>query len=93
MAENEKKFVTELTDINEDLSQWYTDVITKADLCDYGPVKGTMVIKPYGFEIWEHIKEYLDIEFKKAGSKNEVIGQEHCFSRCHRLCFFHGGGC
>ena len=70
MAENEKKFVTELTDINEDLSQWYTDVITKADLCDYGPVKGTMVIKPYGFEIWEHIKEYLDIEFKKAGSKN-----------------------
>lgn len=70
MAENEKKFVTELTDINEDLSQWYTDVITKANLCDYGPVKGTMVIKPYGFEIWEHIKEYLDIEFKKAGSKN-----------------------
>ena len=70
MAENEKKFVTELTDINEDLSQWYTDVITKADLCDYGPVKGTMVIKPYGYEIWEHIKEYLDVEFKKAGSKN-----------------------
>lgn len=68
--ENEKKFVTELTDINEDLSQWYTDVITKADLCDYGPVKGTMVIKPYGFEIWEHIKEYLDAEFKKVGSKN-----------------------
>ncbi len=66
----EKKFVAELTDINEDLSQWYTDVITKADLCDYGPVKGTMVIKPYGYEIWEHIKEYLDIEFKKAGSKN-----------------------
>ncbi len=66
----EKKFVTELTDINEDLSQWYTDVITKADLCDYGPVKGTMVIKPYGYEIWEHIKEYLDVEFKKVGSKN-----------------------
>ena len=70
MANEEKKFVTELADINEDLSQWYTDVITKADLCDYGPVKGTMVIKPYGFEIWEHIKEYLDLEFKKVGSKN-----------------------
>ena len=66
----EKKFVTELTDINEDLSQWYTDVITKADLCDYGPVKGTMVIKPYGYEIWEHIKEFLDLEFKKVGAKN-----------------------
>ena len=69
-SNNEKKFVEDLADINEDLSQWYTDVITKADLCDYGPVKGTMVIKPYGFEIWEHIKEYLDVEFKKAGSKN-----------------------
>ena len=70
MANEEKKFVTELTDINEDLSQWYTDVITKADLCDYGPVKGTMVIKPYGYEIWEHIKEFLDAEFKKVGVKN-----------------------
>lgn len=67
---NEKKFVEDLADINQDLSQWYTDVIIKADLCDYGPVKGTMVIKPYGYEIWEHIKEYLDVEFKKAGSKN-----------------------
>lgn len=66
----DKKFVEQLTDINKDLSQWYTDVITKADLCDYGPVKGTMVIKPYGYEIWEHIKEYMDAEFKKVGVKN-----------------------
>ncbi len=66
----EKKFVTELTDINCDLSQWYTDVITKTDLCDYGPVKGTMVIKPYGYEIWEHIQDFLNVEFKKHGVKN-----------------------
>ena len=66
----DKKFVQQLTDINEDLSQWYTDVIMKADLCDYGPVKGTMVIKPYAYEIWEHIQEYLNKEFKKAGAKN-----------------------
>ena len=57
----EKKFVTELTDINSDLSQWYTDVITKTDLCDYGPVKGTMVIKPYGYEIWEHIQDFFNV--------------------------------
>lgn len=66
----DKKYVQHLTDINEDLSQWYTDVITKADLCDYGPVKGTMVIKPYAYEIWEHIQDYLNCEFKKVGVKN-----------------------
>lgn len=67
---DEKKFVQQLTDINSDLSQWYTDVIMKTDLCDYGPVKGTMVIKPYGYEIWEHIQDYLNCEFKKHGVKN-----------------------
>ena len=66
----DRKFVQQLTDINSDLSQWYTDVIMKADLCDYGPVKGTMVIKPYAYEIWEHIQEYLNKEFKKVGVKN-----------------------
>lgn len=66
----EKKFVTELADFNKDLSKWYTDVILKADLVDYGPVKGTMVIKPYGFEIWENIRNYLDKKFKAVGVKN-----------------------
>ena len=42
-----------ITQKSEDHSKWYTDVITKAQLADYGPVKGTMVIKPYGFAIWE----------------------------------------
>src|SRR5574344_1697695 len=70
---DEKKFVQQLTDINSDLSQWYTDVIMKTDLCDYGPVKGTMVIKPYGYEIWEHIQDYLNAEFKKHGVKNAYV--------------------
>ena len=66
----EKNFVEQIADVNEDLSKWYTDVILKADLCDYGPVKGTMVIKPYGYAIWENIQEYLNKEFKKVGVKN-----------------------
>ena len=66
----DKKFVTELSDFNKDLSKWYTDVILKADLVDYGPVKGTMVIKPYGYAIWENIQNYLDAKFKAVGVQN-----------------------
>ena len=66
----DKKFVTQLSNFNEDLSKWYTDVILKTDLVDYGPVKGTMVIKPYGYEIWENIQEYLNKKFKEVGVKN-----------------------
>ena len=65
-----KEFVTELADFNKDLSKWYTDVILKTDLVDYGPVKGTMVIKPYGYAIWENIQEYLNKKFKEIGVKN-----------------------
>lgn len=53
-----------------DASRWYTDVIQMAKLADYGPAKGTMVIRPYGFGIWENIQKALDAEFKKAGSEN-----------------------
>lgn len=66
----DKKFVEDISNIDDDLSKWYTDVILKTDLVDYGPVKGTMVIKPYGYEIWEKIQEYLNREFKKLGVKN-----------------------
>ena len=65
-----KNFVEQIANFKENLPQWYTDVILKADLCDYGPVKGTMVIKPYGFAIWENIKNSMDKEFKKVGVKN-----------------------
>ena len=65
-----KQFVNELADIKTDFAQWYTDVILKTDMVDYGPVKGTMVIKPYGYTIWENIQHYLDKEFKKRGVQN-----------------------
>jgi len=59
-----------VTPKSENFSKWYTDVITKAELADYGPVKGTMIIRPYGFQIWENIKNIFDKEFKKTGHTN-----------------------
>ena len=49
-----------LSDIDSEISNWYTDVVTNAGLADYGPVKGTMVIKPYGFQLWENVKDVFD---------------------------------
>ncbi len=65
-----KQFVTQIADINENFAQWYTDVVTKTELVDYGPVKGTMVIRPYGYAIWENIQKDLDLRFKATGAKN-----------------------
>ncbi len=59
-----------ITPKSTDHSKWYTDVITKAELADYGPVKGTMVIKPYGFAIWELVKDEFDKKFKETGHQN-----------------------
>ena len=59
-----------VTPRSEDYAAWYTEVIRRAKLVDYGPVKGTMVIRPYGFAIWEHIKEGLDRRFKETGHEN-----------------------
>lgn len=64
------QFVTQVADINENFAQWYTDVVLKTELVDYGPVKGTMVIRPYGYAIWENIQKDMDRRFKDAGSKN-----------------------
>lgn len=68
--QKDNKFVKEIADMTEDFPQWYTDVILKTELVDYGPVKGTMVIRPYGYEIWEHIQEELNRRFKATGHKN-----------------------
>lgn len=54
----------------DNYSQWYQDIIDVADLAEHGPVKGTMIIKPYGYAIWENIKKILDNEIKKTGHKN-----------------------
>ncbi len=53
-----------------DFAQWYTDIVKKADLIDYSSVKGCMVIRPYGFAIWENIKNDLDARFKATGHEN-----------------------
>lgn len=70
MANEEKQFVTEITPQGEDFSRWYIDVIKKADLMDYSPVRGCIVFKPDGYEIWEHIQEELDRRFKETGHRN-----------------------
>ena len=62
--------VKKLTPMSEDFNQWYTDIIQEAKLADYSPVKGTMVIRPYGYALWEHIQAYLDKRFKETGHQN-----------------------
>ena len=66
----ETQFVEQIADIQKDFPQWYTDVVLKTKLVDYGPVKGTMVIRPYGYAIWENIQKELDGRFKKQGVQN-----------------------
>lgn len=70
MGKKEQQFVTHITPREEDFSQWYTDVVLKADLVDYAPVRGCMVIKPYGYGIWENIQKELDRRFKETGHEN-----------------------
>ncbi len=65
-----EKFVSQIADIESDFPQWYTDVVIKTKLVDYGPVKGTMVIRPYGYAIWENIRREMDARFKRAGVEN-----------------------
>lgn len=66
----DKKFVKDITPMSVDFAKWYTDVIKKNDLVDYSPVKGFMVIKPYGYALWENIQKYLDEKFKATGHEN-----------------------
>ena len=66
----ETQFVEQIADINEDFPKWYTDVVMKTKLVDYGPVKGTMVIRPYGYAIWENIQNEMNARFKTRGVEN-----------------------
>lgn len=60
----------QLASRSENFSEWYNQIVQKADLADYGAAKGTMIIKPYGFALWENIQDYLDRRFKRQGAKN-----------------------
>ena len=59
-----------LTPRSEDFNDWYNAVVQKADLADYGPVRGTMIVKPYGWALWENIQGALDSRFKATGVQN-----------------------
>ena len=67
---NEKKMVEQITSMDVDFAQWYTDVVKKAELVDYSGVKGCMIIRPYGYAIWENIQHDLDARFKRLGHEN-----------------------
>ena len=67
---NNKKMVEAITSRDEDFAKWYTDIVKKAELVDYSGVKGCMVIRPYGYAIWENIQADLDRRFKETGHEN-----------------------
>ncbi|MHC1685602.1 MAG: proline--tRNA ligase [Clostridiaceae bacterium] len=65
-----QKFVEAITSMDVDFAQWYTDIVKKAELVDYSGVKGCMIIRPYGYAIWENIQKELDSKFKETGHEN-----------------------
>ncbi|XP_039046431.1 proline--tRNA ligase, chloroplastic/mitochondrial-like [Hibiscus syriacus] len=64
-----------ITPQSQDFNAWYLDIIANAELADYGPVRGTMVIRPYGYAIWEAIQDYLNVKFKETGHNNTYFPQ------------------
>jgi prolyl-tRNA synthetase len=66
----EEKLVQEITSRDEDFAKWYTDIVRKAELAEYSSVRGCMIIRPYGYAIWENIQKLLDAEFKRLGHEN-----------------------
>lgn len=70
MAKNKEEFVQHIASRTEDFAQWYTDVVIKNDMADYSDVKGCMVIKPYGYAVWELMQQQMDQRFKETGHVN-----------------------
>ena len=66
----QKDFVKEITAMEVDFPQWYTDVVLKAELVDYASIRGCMIIRPYGYALWENIRDELDRKIKKTGHEN-----------------------
>ena len=74
MAQNpNKKQVEQITDMEVDFAQWYTDVCKKAELIDYSSIKGMFIYRPYGYAIWENIQAELDRKFKETGHENVYL--------------------
>ena len=68
-----KKQVTQITDMEQDFAQWYTDICRKAELVEYASVKGFTILRPYGYAIWENIQRIMDGEFKKTGHETVAM--------------------
>jgi prolyl-tRNA synthetase len=73
MSTQSSKNSGKLSDIKTDFSEWYNEVVFQAELADHGPVRGTMVIRPYGYAIWEEIKDVLDARIKETGHQNAAF--------------------
>jgi prolyl-tRNA synthetase len=69
-VQEKKQFVEDLTDQGDDFSRWYNEVVRKAQLADYAPVRGCMVIRPYGYGLWEHMQRLLDARIRATGHQN-----------------------
>jgi prolyl-tRNA synthetase len=67
---NEEKYVEDIVDQDDNFSQWYNQVVRKAELADYAPVRGCMIIRPYGYALWENIQQHLDARFKETDVVN-----------------------
>ncbi|GAC1467079.1 MAG: proline--tRNA ligase [Ktedonobacteraceae bacterium] len=67
---NEEKYVEDIVDQEDNFSKWYNQVVRKAELADYAPVRGCMIIRPYGYAIWENIQRLLDARFKETDVEN-----------------------
>ena len=66
----DKKMVEAITSMGEDFAKWYTDIVKKAELIDYSSVRGCLILRPYGYAIWENIQRVLDEKFKETGHEN-----------------------
>lgn len=70
MTDSDQRFVEEIVDKSDDYARWYNDVVLKAELADYSPVRGCMVIRPYGYALWENMQAALDARIKATGHLN-----------------------
>ena len=73
MAQDKTKQVSQITDMEADFAQWFTDVCTKAELIDYSSIKGMFILRPYGYAIWENFQKILDEKFKETGHENVYL--------------------
>ena len=70
---NEEKYVEDIVDQDDNFSLWYNQVVRKAELADYAPVRGCMIIRPYGYALWENLQRLVDTRFKENDVENAIF--------------------